>query len=151
MNTIVIQTALLLEQEAVSKKLINVTDYEHPNSKSIYKVGNYISNGNKLQIVVGRTNQTNVNAAIETERVIQHFNPTYLFFLGVAGGLKDVKVGDIVIGTEVIGYERGKSNDEFLSRPQFGICSYELEQKAASFVRSEKWSAQSSALLDNKF
>lgn len=151
MNTIVIQTALALEQEAVVKKLTNVGDYEHPVSKTIYKVGNYISDQSKLQIVVGRTNQTNVNAAIETERVIQHFNPTYLFFLGVAGGLKDVEVGDIIIGTDVIGYERGKEKEEFFSRPQFGFASYEMEQKAVSFANSEKWKSQSANLLDKKF
>lgn len=151
MNTIVIQTALILEQEAVTNKLTNVSEYVHPVSKSIYNVGSYISNGNNLQIVVGRTNQTNINAAIETERVIQHFNPTYLFFLGVAGGLKDVSVEDIVIGTDVIGYERGKEKEEFLSRPQFGFASYELEQKAVSFVSSEKWKSQSALLLNKKF
>ena len=151
MNTIVIQTALALEQEAVVSKLTNVSDYEHPISKTIYKVGNYISDESKLQIVVGRTNQTNVNAAIETERIIQHFNPTYLFFLGVAGGLKDVNVGDIVIGTDVIGYEKGKEKEEFFSRPQFGFASYEMEQKAVSFANSEKWKSQSTILLDKKF
>lgn len=151
MNTIVIQTALALEQEAVMNKLTNVRDYEHPVSKTIYKVGNYISDESKLQIVVGRTNQTNVNAAIETERVIQHFNPTYLFFLGVAGGLKDVSVGDIVIGTDVIGYERGKAKEEFLSRPQFAFAAYELEQKAVSFTNSDKWKKQSAILLNTKF
>lgn len=151
MNTIVIQTALAIEQEAVVNKLTNVRDYEHPVSQTIYKVGDYISNGNKLQIVVGRTNQTNINAAIETERVIQHFNPTYLFFLGVAGGLKDVNVGDIVIGTDVIGYERGKAKQDFLPRPQFGFVSYELEQKAVSFANSEMWKNQSAILLDKKF
>lgn len=151
MNTIVIQTALALEQEAVLKKLTNVSDYEHPISKTIYKVGNYISVGNKLQIVVGRTNQTNLNAALETERVIQHFNPKYLFFLGVAGGLKDVNVGDIVIGTDVIGYERGKAKEEFLPRPQFGFTSYEMEQKAVSFANSDKWKRQSTLLLNTKF
>jgi nucleoside phosphorylase len=151
MNTIVIQTALALEQEAVVSKLTNVSDYEHPISKTIYKVGNYISVESKLQIVVGRTNQTNVNAALETERVIQHFNPTYLFFLGVAGGLKDVNIGDIVIGTDVIGYERGKEKEEFFSRPQFGFASYEMEQKAVSFAYSEKWKRQSEILLNKKF
>ena len=70
MNTIVIQTALSLEQHAVVSKLINVSDYEHPVSKTIYTVGNYIYNGTKLQIVVGRTNQTNVNAAIEDRETL---------------------------------------------------------------------------------
>ncbi len=151
MNTIVIQTALALEQQAVVNKLTDVGDYMHPVSKTIYKVGNYNSSRSNLQIFVGRTTQTNVNAGIETERIIQHFNPTYIFFLGVAGGLKDVKVGDIVIGTDVIGYERGKTKDDFLSRPQFGFSSYEIEQKAVSFAYSDKWKNQSSKLLVKKF
>ncbi len=153
MNTIIIQTALTIEQEAVMNKLSNVDDYIHPVSKTIYKVGNYISKGNKLQIIVGRTNQTNVNAAIETERIIQHFNPTYIFFVGVAGGLKDVKVGDIVIGSDVYGYERGKVKDGnvFLPRPQFGFSSYELEQLATSFSISDDWKKQSAAFLNTKF
>ena len=86
MNTIVIQTALTLEQNSVVNKLTDVADYMHPDTKTIYKVGNYSSNGNNLKIVIGRTNQSNVNAGIETERVIQHFKPTYIFFLGVEIG-----------------------------------------------------------------
>lgn len=153
MNSIVIQTALVLEQEAVLSKLSNFVDYIHPDSKTIYKVGNYFSNGNELQIIVGRTNQTNVNAAIETERIIQHFNPTYIFFVGVAGGLKDVKVGDIVIGSDIYGYERGKvkDGDTFLSRPQFGFSSYELEQLATNFSISGSWKHQSTSFLNTKF
>lgn len=151
MNTIVIQTALTLEQEAIVRKLTNIKNYIHPVSKTIYKVGNYTSNGNKLQIIVGRTNQTNINAAIETERIIQHFDPTYLFFVGVAGGLKDVKIGDIVIGSDVYGYERGKSKSKFSPRPQFGFSSYELERLAADFSTSLAWEKQSLSLLNPKF
>lgn len=151
MNTIVIQTALALEQEAVLSKLSNVSDYIHPVSKTIYKFGNYISHGNKLQIFVGRTNQTNINAGIETERIIQHFNPSYIFFVGVAGGLKDVTVGDIVIGSDVYGYERGKEKEEFFPRPQFGFSSYELEQLAVTFSNSNAWQKQSSSFLNTKF
>ncbi len=151
MNTIVIQTALTIEQQAVVSKLSNVAIYEHPESKTQYKVGNYISNVSKLQIVVGRTNQTNINAAIETERVIQHFNPSYIFFIGVAGGLKDVTIGDIVIGTDVYGYEKGKSINEFLSRPKFAFSSYELEMKAVDFSTSEEWKDKSASIINHKF
>ena len=84
MNSVVIQTALTLEQEAVLSKLSDVEDYVHPDSKTIYKVGTYISTKSKLQIIVGRTNQTNINAGVETTRIIQHFNPSYIFFVGVA-------------------------------------------------------------------
>ncbi len=151
MNLIIIQTALTLEQQAVLNKLTDVNDYIHPISKTIYKVGTYFSKGNGLQIVVGRTEQTNINAAIETERIIQHFNPTFIFFLGVAGGLKDVKVGDIVIGSDVYGYERGKSKKEFKSRPQFGFSSYELEKQAINFSISDDWEKQSASFINHTF
>jgi nucleoside phosphorylase len=151
MNKIIIQTALLLEQQAILSKLSNVTDYIHPTSKTIYKVGNYVSNNQTLKIIVGRTNQTNINAGIETERIIEHFKPNYIFFVGVAGGLKDVSIGDVVIGSDVYGYERGKTKNEFLPRPQFGFSSYELEQLASSFSMSTAWKNQSSKFVESKF
>ncbi len=151
MNTIVILTALTVEQTAVISKLTDITDYIHPVSKTIYKVGTYVTNGNPIKLVVGRTNQTNVNAGVETERVIQHFNPNYLFFVGVAGGLKDVSIGDIVIGSDIIGYERGNAKEQFLFRPQFGFSSYELEQQAVSYSTSDNWKRHAQTLLNPKF
>lgn len=151
MSTIVVLTALSLEMESVLKKLNNVTDDIHPDSKTIYKIGNFTTDKGDVNIIVGRTNQTNPNAAIETERVIKYFNPDYLFFVGVAGGLKDVKIGDIVIGTDVYGYEKGKAGNQFQSRAQFGFSSYELEQMAVNFSQSEAWQRQSNNLVQSRF
>jgi len=139
MNTIAILTALSLEQEAIVSKLSEVEIYQHPESNTQYKIGYFLSKGNRLKIVVGRSNQTNVNAAIETERMIQHFTPSYIFFFGIAGGLKDVTIGDIVVGADVVGYERAKVTDEFLSRPKFAFSSYDLEMKAVDFSNSNEW------------
>ena len=151
MKPIVILTALPLEQDAVVSKLLDVEIYEHPLSGTQYKLGNFISHGNKLRIVVGRSNQTNVNAAIETERIIQHFDPSHIFFLGIAGGVKNVSIGDIVIGADVYGYERGKASDEFLSRPKFAFSSYDLEMKAVDFSNSNEWKTKSFSLRNPKF
>lgn len=151
MSTIVIETALSLEQEAIVNKLSDKSIYEHPDSKTQYKIGYYSSNGKRLKIVVGRTNQTNVNAALETERIIQHFKPTHIFFVGVAGGIKDVKIGDIVIGADVVGFERGKEKDEFLPRPKFAFSSYELEMKAVDYSNSSSWKEKSRVFQNEKF
>lgn len=150
-NTIVIQTAILIEQQAVVKGLSELTTVEHPISKTQYKVGYYYSNGLKLRIIVGRTNQTNVNAGIETARIIEEFKPTYIFFTGIAGGLKDVQIGDIVIGEDVVGYERGKAGDEFLLRSKFAFSSYELTQKAIDFGESVTWQNKAFELYNSKF
>jgi nucleoside phosphorylase len=103
-------------------------------------------------VIVGRTDQTNVNAALETERALALYTPSHAFFAGIAGGLKDVNVGDVVIGTDVIGFERGKAEEgEFLPRPQFGASSYELERAAGCFALSSKWRQMSASLLDPRF
>jgi len=151
MKSIVILTALPLEQEAIISKLSDVQIYEHPVSGTQYKRGGFVSNGNNLRIVVGRSNQTNVNAAIETERIIQLFDPSHIFFFGVAGGVKDVSIGDIVIGADVYGYERGKAENEFLPRPKFAFSSYDLEMKAVDFSKSNEWKTKSLSLTNQKF
>lgn len=151
MNSIVILTALPLEQEAIVSKLSGVEIYEHPESKTQYKIGYCLSKGNRLKIVVGRSNQTNVNAAIETERMIQHFDPSHILFVGVAGGLKDVTIGDIVIGADVYGYERAKVTESFLSRPKFAFSSYDLEMKAVDFSNSTTWEKKSFSIANQRF
>jgi adenosylhomocysteine nucleosidase len=152
MNTIVILTALFLEQEAVVKDyLSNLRTEEHPETKTQYKVGDFFSNSNKIRVVVGRTNQTNVNAGIETERIINRYNPSHIFFVGVAGGLKDVEIGDIVIGADVYGFERGKAEEVFKPRPKFGFSSYELEMKAQDFSLDSVWLSKTNEILNSQF
>lgn len=149
---IVILTALEVEREAVEKHLSNTDVVKHPETKTDYTKGTYTNGIISYDVIVGRTDQTNVNAALETERALEHFKPSYVFYVGVAGGLKDVRVGDIVIGTDVIGYERGKTTDEgFKPRPQFGASSYELDRLAASYAKSKEWSEKVSSLLKNQF
>ncbi len=151
MSTIVILTALALEQEAIVAELSHVQIYEHPVTGTPYEFGNFNTDGSLLKIVVGRTNQTNANAAIETERIIQHFKPSHIFFVGVAGGLKDVKIGDIVIGADVFGYERGKESEIFLSRPKFAFSSYDLEMKAVDYSNSDMWRSRALAIVNPLF
>ncbi|MDH5728881.1 MAG: effector-associated domain EAD1-containing protein, partial [Gammaproteobacteria bacterium] len=76
----------------------------------------------------------------------------YAFFVGVAGGLKDVKVGDIVIGRDVYGYERGKTEENnFKPRPQFGASTYALERLAGDYAKSEAWKQTTDKLLNSEF
>ncbi|MET3535773.1 5'-methylthioadenosine/S-adenosylhomocysteine nucleosidase family protein [Chryseobacterium limigenitum] len=153
MKPILILTALEVERQAIEKHLTNIETENHPATGTDYKKGEYIKgDGTAVSVIVGRTDQTNVNASLETERALEYYKPAYIFFSGVAGGLKDVGVGDIVIGQNVIGIERGKEKkDTFFPRPQFGASSYELERLASNYSTSQLWKNRAKELLDAEF
>lgn len=149
---ILILTALEVERLAIEHHLKNISRVAHPATGTDYTKGSYCCNSGTLEVIVARTDQTNVNAAIETERAIAHFNPEYVIFAGVAGGLKDVKVGDIVVGRDVYGYERGKAEkNNFKPRPQFGASTYALERLAGQYAKSEDWKQTTEKLLKPEF
>jgi adenosylhomocysteine nucleosidase len=149
---ILILTALEVERLAIEQHLKDIEPVLHPVTGTDYTKGTYCYNGGVLEVIVARTDQTNVNAAIETERAIAHFEPEYVFFAGVAGGLKDVKVGDIIIGRDVYGFERGKAEENnFKPRPQFGASSYDLERLAGQYAKGTAWKKTIEKLLDPDF
>lgn len=149
---ILILTALEVERFAIEQHLKDIEPISHPVTGTDYTKGTYFYNGTILDVIVARTDQTNVNAAIETERAIAHFDPEYVFFAGVAGGLKDVEVGDIIIGRDVYGYERGKAEENnFKPRPQFGASTYALERLAGEYAKSADWKQKIEKLLNPEF
>lgn len=149
---ILILTALEVERLAIEHHLENKGPVIHPETGTDYTKGTFSCNGRSLDVIVARTDQTNINAAIETERAIAHFEPEYVFFAGVAGGLKDVKVGDIIIGRDVYGYERGKAEENnFKPRPQFGASTYALERSAGQYANSADWKQKVEKLLNPEF
>jgi len=136
---ILIQTALSLEFNAVKEYLNNNRPEIHPTTRSIYNHGTYSVSNLIYDILLVETGPGNVRAADETGRAIAYFKPDYVFFVGVAGGLKDVKIGDVVASTKVIGYEMGKDDVTFKPRMDTIPSSYKLEQIAKYIKREKKW------------
>lgn len=161
MSTILIVSALEKnERQIILKHLNEVKEARHPITGTDYYEGRYGPNDKSFKIVLVRTDQTNVNAGIETERALSYYNPSHIFFVGIAGGLKDVVIGDIVIGQDVYGYERGKADAKrdgknvvsiFKPRPKFGTSSYAMERAATQFSFSEKWEIMAANLVDKRF
>lgn len=60
----------------------------------------------------------NVEAAASTAEVIRDWNPRYIVMCGIGGGLRSdcQRLGDVIVSTEVIYYERGKVRDVGIER-----------------------------------
>jgi len=134
----VILTAIPVEYSAVRGYLVDPVRHVHP-SGTVYEVGRLPDARGERRIAVAEIGMTCPTAGTETERAISYFQPVVALFVGVAGGLKDVGLGDVVAATKVYGYEHGKAEVEFRPRPMVANSSYPLQQLARAEARNKAW------------
>ena len=65
----------------------------------------------------------------------------------MAGGVKDVEIGDVVVATKVYGYEVGKDDGELKPRPELQHCAHALEQRGRAVRLNSHWQTR----LDGHF
>ena len=134
----VILTALPVEYSAVRAYLTDLKEEIHARD-TIYERGKFVSESQTWDVGIVEIGAGNPMAAVEAERAIAHFNPDVILFVGVAGGIKDVAIGDVVASTKVYGYESGKAGRTFQPRPEMGLSAYGLEQRARAEARKSDW------------
>ncbi|WNN89765.1 GUN4 domain-containing protein [Gloeocapsopsis dulcis] len=134
----VILTALPVEYLAVRTHLTDLQEEMHPQG-TIYERGKFVANGQVWEVGIAEVGAGNAGADVEAERASAYFKPDILFFVGIAGGIKDVAIGDVVAATKVYGYESGKVGDQFFTRPALGQSAYTLVQRARSEARKAEW------------
>ncbi|MBI1227822.1 MAG: hypothetical protein GC192_21485 [Bacteroidetes bacterium] len=113
-----------------------------------YRIGRFQGRHHLLEIITQEAGSKNENIALATERVIKNFQPTVVILAGVAGGVKDVSIGDVMVGTKYYGYEFGKvTPDGFATRPQSGYYSKELLTLAQSVAGNWEWRSRAKNTL----
>lgn len=134
----VILTALPVEYLAIRTHLTDLQEEMHPQG-TIYERGKFVTNRQSWEVGIAEVGAGNAGAAVEAERAIAYFKPEILFFVGIAGGIKDVAIGDVVAATKVYGYESGKVGEQFFTRPTLGQSAYALVQRAKREAGKADW------------
>jgi len=62
-----------------------------------------------------------------------------VLFVGVAGGIKDVAIGDVVVAEKVYCYHAGKAEDEFKTRPEVAMPRHRIFERARAESRKLDW------------
>ncbi|ESQ07178.1 purine or other phosphorylase 1 [Streptomyces sp. PVA_94-07] len=130
----VVLTALQVEYEAVRRHLENVREVELPQG-TLLDVGRIP--GLDWEVALAETGPTNTRAALITQPAIEHFDAEAVFFVGVAGALKDhIRLGDVVVASKIYGYHGGRESlDGFSARPGVWEPAHVIEQLVRSARR----------------
>jgi len=135
---IALLTPIPVEHDAITAHLPSLTEQLVNGNR--YLLGDFEGKFHHFNIITHQSGSKNENTALATDRVIRQFNPMVVILAGVAGGVKDVEIGDLVIGTKYYGYEFGKvTPDGFAARPESGPYSKELLTLAQSVAGNGNW------------
>ncbi|HEX2846180.1 MAG TPA: 5'-methylthioadenosine/S-adenosylhomocysteine nucleosidase [Chitinophagaceae bacterium] len=135
----VILTAIPLEYQAVKKHLVSLEEKTHPKG-NVYEQGVFNGDYHDWEVGIAEVGPGNNTCAMQTERAINYFNPEVILFVGIAGGIKDLNLGDVVAAEKAYGYESGKiSKSGFLTRPVVGMSSYEIFERAKADAKKQDW------------
>jgi nucleoside phosphorylase len=112
---------------------------EEVHKGTVYERGTFLAEACQWEVGIVQIGAGNAPAAVEAERAIAYFQPRTVLFVGVAGGLKDVRIGDVVAATKVYGYESGRAELTFRARPEAGRSTHRMEQRARMEATKNDW------------
>lgn len=140
-----ILTALDVETKAVLRHL------KKRSERTIDGTVFYIGHFEDWLIAIAEAGVGNTSAAAIAERAIANFRPSVALFVGVAGGVKDVKLDDVVVADKMYGYESGKEDETgFRPRPDVKNASHAIEQRGRALPKSDDWKKRLSPNLQHE-
>jgi nucleoside phosphorylase len=145
----VILTAISVEYQAVRHHLNNLQT-EQDSQGTRYQRGEFLANGQKWEVGIAQTGAGNIVATRQTKAAIDYFKPDVILFVGIAGGIKDVRIGDVVAATEVYNYELGKIEEQMRYRPKSEKSTHQLVEIAKHEAESPEWLERLSSIQSSQ-
>lgn len=137
-------TALQLERTAVRRHLVDLTVAQA--AGVVADVGRFPVSPRDLTVAVIETGAGNVDAALVVQRAESTWRPSRVVMTGVAGGFKDVAIGDVVGSSKVYWVEGGKETSLIRPRPDQASVSPELVQLARTVATDRRWLARADSV-----
>jgi nucleoside phosphorylase len=136
---VVVFTALDVEYEAI-REYLDGPFSQREERGTLYEVGALTGVRGSWRVAVTQTGPGSTTAGVQVDRAIPIFGPEIVLFLGVAGGRKDVALGDVVAADTIYDYESGKSTLKgYQPRIRTHHCAYRLVQRARLVSRENRW------------
>lgn len=140
--TAVIITTLTEETRAVLAHLRG-TDHDAAPWEvrgTVYDHGSFAGQHGTWTVAVAEIGPGNSTASVEIERAIARFRPAAVLLVGIAGGVKDLRLGDVVAADAVYDHESGKDTDtDYRPRIKTHSSSHRLVQHARRVARGDAW------------
>ncbi|MFE9002892.1 hypothetical protein ACFYOY_12230 [Streptomyces sp. NPDC007875] len=136
---VVVLTALEVEYRAVRAHLEDPRPVKAERG-ALFELGVFRDGSGERSVAIHMTGPGNPGAAASVERGAALFAPRAVLFVGVAGGVKDVALGDVVAADAVYDYETGKDTESgFLPRQKTYQSAYGLVQLARLVAAGDAW------------
>jgi nucleoside phosphorylase/predicted ATPase len=91
------------------------------------------------ELIIAECGQGNVATVSVTKDAIDYLSPDVVLFIGTAGGIKDVALGDVVAATHVYLVGGGKAGEDYSHRPRSPDIDPQLNQLASAIRRTRTW------------
>ena len=138
---VLIVTAIKVERNAVRRHLSNRKSRRAKHAT--VDVGEFEGIERVLRVGVIEVGPGNIKAASLTTMVVSAAEPEVVLMVGVAGGVKDLDIGDVVASSKVYWVEAGKSEtDHEAPRTDYGPVSSELIQAARAVAVDDTWQSR---------
>lgn len=106
---------------------------------ALYEIGVFTGSSSEWEVLLYEAGKGNNRAAVATTQALAYFEPAVALFVGVAGAVRGVDLGDVILASKVHNYQSGKAAKDFRARPDSPRTTRALIEAAKFLRRTGDW------------